>query len=353
MFCKYNFDGYDYNDELIKLLTNKFEQPEIVDGFMDFIKYDGELDEESDEESDDESDDESDEKSDEELDNGEYDGDKLNGDKMNNDKLNNDKLDDNKTDLIDADTLTKIINKKVLIIDLKTTGIPENNQNNFDPIDLKKYDSSRIIGITYMYTDNFDYELIRDVKIKKYIRKPTDFNKIVEFPKNSKITLEIANKYQKTMTTILNDGLFDILEECDYIIGNNVLIDINILLSELWRISTTIDKEYKITYDSLQNILNNNNYISIDTFSDRIYDNNIKNAGEKYIVIFRLFDTFDRLKFTNHGYSYNEYDRQYTCLGDSLLCDGCGYYNKLRCLYCKNYYCIYCIGSCDLCSEYD
>lgn len=169
----------------------------------------------------------------------------------------------------------KIKNKKILIFDLETTGLPEiikekkyTDEEYYDPIDFKKYNSSRIVEIAYVFINDFDFKTIKDLKInidviKKYIRKPIDFNEIPEESiKYHKITYEIAKSKGIVLEKILDDELSDALEQCDYIIGHNIIFDINVLLSELYRLPK--DKKHKNIindYNNLKNIKENKMYL--------------------------------------------------------------------------------------------
>jgi DNA polymerase III epsilon subunit-like protein len=187
------------------------------------------------------------------------------------DEYDSDKSYNNKFDLID--TLTKIINTKILIIDLKTTGLPQTKKNKkyYEPYDIEKYDSSRIIEISYMYKKYFNYNLIEDSEIKTFTRKPTDFHEISEeCVQLHDITFKFAQKHGTAMSKIL-EKLFVIFEECDYVVCSNASLDINILLSEIWRVSIT-NEEYKITYKSLQFILDKKKYICIKELEEISHD---------------------------------------------------------------------------------
>lgn len=151
--------------------------------------------------------------------------------------------------------LNRIINHKVLVFDLETTGLLRAVPFGFYP-DYKinsEYNSSRIVSVAWYYSLNYDLKSINDQNINYFIRKPEND----AFPKSSKsalekhrITMEIAQKDGIPLNTIFDKGFGDALRQCDYIVGHNVLFDIHILLNELWRLEDTslfncVEKLYK------------------------------------------------------------------------------------------------------------
>jgi len=145
--------------------------------------------------------------------------------------------------------LDEIINKKVLFLDLETTNIiktpfglpPENEYPDFKS---NEYDNVRILSLGYLYVENFNYDY--DIKLEniseKFI-KPSNFNIPEESIKIHGITQEIANIKGKPIKKVLKI-IGKKINNCDYIIGYNVYFDVNILLSELYRvkINNVIDK---------------------------------------------------------------------------------------------------------------
>jgi len=105
------------------------------------------------------------------------------------------------------DLLNKILSKKVLFLDLKTTGFPEINQNPkiynslsgeyFDYNMNKKYDRSRILQINWFYNDNFTLDFVIDNNlIESMMRKPFNFDFISDDALIAhKITIEHATKH--------------------------------------------------------------------------------------------------------------------------------------------------------------
>lgn len=128
----------------------------------------------------------------------------------------------------------------VMIIDLETTGLPQNNKTDiyFHYTDNSKYDTSRIIQIAWTYIEQFDFDKLKNCQINCYIRKPTDFKKISEKAiAIHGITYEKAKNKGITLSNIINNqNLKNQLSKCDYIIAHNAVFDISILLNEFNRL---------------------------------------------------------------------------------------------------------------------
>jgi DNA polymerase III epsilon subunit-like protein len=141
------------------------------------------------------------------------------------------------------ENLEKIKNKKVLFIDLETTGLVNNVKKNNTEQEKRypnyknneDYDSSRIVQFGYIYFENFDYDYdIQPVNIKNKIIKPENFIIPEETIKIHGITNEIANKKGIEIIEVLKK-LKKIVVETEYIIGYNIFFDINILMNEFNR----------------------------------------------------------------------------------------------------------------------
>ena len=145
-----------------------------------------------------------------------------------------------------------IIGKNVLIFDTETSGLPFTKSFNsyYDPSDLEKYDGAILCQIAWVYIPNFNIDKLNDIHINCYICKPTDF--LINNSHIHGITDDIAQQNGIPFSKILSckNLKFDI-DNADYIIAHNVLFDINILLSELFR------HKYFNTYQKLFNKLNN------------------------------------------------------------------------------------------------
>ena len=137
--------------------------------------------------------------------------------------------------------LEDIRNKKVLFLDIETTNIVKTPfglppENEYPDYKSKQYDNVRILSIGWLYMEEFDYDYdITLEHINERFIKPKNFNIPADSIKIHGITEEFVNKKGKSI-----EKVFKIIEntinECEYIIGYNVFFDVNILLSELYRI---------------------------------------------------------------------------------------------------------------------
>jgi len=137
-------------------------------------------------------------------------------------------------DKVNLKVISKIRKKNnVLVLDLETTGLPKTKGfgNYYSYKDVSKYDPCRTVQISF---------LLHDVKKKS----TTEYNYIVK-PDN----FEINNSefHGITQEMALTDGIelnnvADILEsvidnnKITYIIGHNLVFDMNVLMSDLYRI---------------------------------------------------------------------------------------------------------------------
>src|SRR3989338_829058 len=145
--------------------------------------------------------------------------------------------------------INNIVGKKVLFFDLETTGLIKTPygmrpENEYPDYKSKIYDNVRIVSIGWLYMENFDYDYeIGLENIGEKIVKPDNFIIPEDSIRIHGITQDIANKTGIVIKKALKK-IIDGIKDCDYIIGYNVFFDVNILLSELYRIesSNIIDK---------------------------------------------------------------------------------------------------------------
>lgn len=160
--------------------------------------------------------------------------------------------------------VNEFMGKNILCFDLETTGFPECVKNvsgkahYFCPTDNTKYNTSRIVQIGWSVISNFSIENIEKCQVNGCIRKPLDFviDNNDESTKIHKITHEIAQTKGCLLSGILNNkGFRNAVLQCDYIMGQNILFDIHILMNELHRI------KHATLYSKLKHILDNDQYI--------------------------------------------------------------------------------------------
>ena len=142
--------------------------------------------------------------------------------------------------------IEQIRGKKVLILDLETTGLVKDRNNFYKYWDNKIYNECRIVEIGYWYTPSFDPN-VDQLKINNYLRKPTDF---FEIPQGAVdvhgISFEKAFNegytFNKIMVNNKDDNgneclsLYQILNTIDVFISHNTAFDFYVLLNELQRI---------------------------------------------------------------------------------------------------------------------
>ena len=157
--------------------------------------------------------------------------------------------------------IEKLIDKKVLVFDVETTGLPERKSyyaigidEYYEPDDIEKYNECRIVSIAWTYLEKFNFDSLNSCAVTTYIRKPIDF---INIPNSNfhGVTYENAKKNGKLLSKIMNDELSDILEDVDYIVGHNVTFDIFVLMSELSRI------KFLDNFNILKKILDEKRYL--------------------------------------------------------------------------------------------
>jgi hypothetical protein len=146
--------------------------------------------------------------------------------------------------------LHNIKNKKVLFLDLETTGIikthvdltPETKYPDYK--NNKIYDNARLVSIGSLCMNDFDYDYeINLENINEKIIKPNDFIIPEESILIHGITKDITDSKGISIQKILK-YIGNLIIQCEYIIGYNVFFDINILLNEFYRLNmfNIIDK---------------------------------------------------------------------------------------------------------------
>ena len=139
-----------------------------------------------------------------------------------------------------------------LFIDTETNGLPiTKNYSYYNPKNTKYYDKSRIIDIAYIIYDE------NNVKVKEVtsLIKPDGF--LIENTDIHGITFENAMNYGLNIKDILQEFYIDL---CEYnvttIISHNINFDINIILSECYRLkfNDLINTILKINKECTMNI---------------------------------------------------------------------------------------------------
>lgn len=166
--------------------------------------------------------------------------------------------------------LGDLLGKNVLIIDVETTGLPEkrsssNSKDAYYPYnDVEKYRTSWIVQASWVYMEGFDNTKDYNELIKSIIRKPKYFSKIPTH-KIHGITWQKASEEGTMLSKILNkDGLGDAIKNCDYILGHNILFDLNILRSECYRLN------FKKKVEKLTDIIENDKFFCTSEYGKKV-----------------------------------------------------------------------------------
>ena len=181
--------------------------------------------------------------------------------------------------------MNNLLGKRVLILDLETTGLPQKKKINgyltYDNYKVNEsYNSSRIVSIAWYYDNNFDNTKINYNKINEYIRKPIDFDNIPTTHIHG-ISYEQAILEGLDLNDIIyNKNFHNNIINSDIIIGHNCLFDINILLNELYRNS------FMDTFNYLEQLLLNKNYFCTGEIGREICK--IRNISKSNIYKYKM-----------------------------------------------------------------
>lgn len=134
-----------------------------------------------------------------------------------------------------------------LFIDTETNGLPDMTNMKYGDYPLytkiKKYDTARVIQISFMLCD----ENLNELEMHDYVIKRENFE-ITNYQFHN-ITNEISDKGCNFNYVI--DILMKTLEKCQYIVAHNINFDINVIKSELYRRDIS---NYIIDIDKLNQI---------------------------------------------------------------------------------------------------
>jgi len=119
-----------------------------------------------------------------------------------------------------------------MFLDIETSGLPKTiGYNNYHSYKLKKhYDSSRIVQISWIITD----ENGNRIKVRNYTVKPNGFTIPKEVVRIHGITTEYATQKGINIKVVFNKLMKD-LTHVKEVFAHNMLFDANILFSEVYR----------------------------------------------------------------------------------------------------------------------
>lgn len=173
--------------------------------------------------------------------------------------IENDEIDIEQLDNSYMKRINKLIGKKILFLDLETTGFPKRGDKSMpggyaDYKDNNMYDDSRILQFGWYYCDNFTKEFdYNDDDIKSIIRKPLNFNKIPKVAIDiHHITYERAIEEGVLIKKIFNGEFGEAFMKSDYVVGYNAYFDFSILANEIARLN------YEDMYNNVLELKNNN-----------------------------------------------------------------------------------------------
>ncbi len=115
------------------------------------------------------------------------------------------------------------------IFDLETTGLPSVRNTNYK--NLEAYDSARIVSVAWRLLNT---ETNDELNNEYYIIKPDNFSIPEESTKIHGITSEQALCEGVSLYSVIDKMRIDI-NKCDVIVAHNIMFDINVLRSELYR----------------------------------------------------------------------------------------------------------------------
>lgn len=169
------------------------------------------------------------------------------------------------------DMLKQMTNKKVLFLDLETSGLLEEKRHvkqeeKYDVYTNNKYyDTCRIVQFGYYFTENFKIgDIPKADKITSVIRKPTDFEISKDATSVHKITTNDAIKNGTKIKEIFDGDFGKYIKNCDYVVGYNIFFDISVLLNELYR------KEVKKPIEHLKKLFIANKILCLGVISSNV-----------------------------------------------------------------------------------
>jgi DNA polymerase III subunit epsilon len=182
------------------------------------------------------------------------------------------------------------------VFDVETTGLPimrPKPERGFFPYRfLSKYNSARIVSISWVVLDQF----FRERERKYYVVKPRGFVVPEESTRIHGITHEYADLNGVHFAEVMRD-LKNTVADCDHIVAHNLAFDRNVLYSELYR---------EHAYDTIKRIQQSRYYCTML-------------EGQKHMRV-RKFPKLAEL----YKYIYNEdITGAHNALHDTLHCVKC------------------------------
>ena len=130
-----------------------------------------------------------------------------------------------------------LMGKRVLVLDLETTGLLPSGDARTNFANNNIYDNCRIVEISYYYTDSFGND--DQINIHNYLRKPDCDNFTIQEGAAEVHGIKIETLIEKgtSFHDILCANLAKYICNAQYIISHNTDFDIYVLLNELHRLN--------------------------------------------------------------------------------------------------------------------
>ena len=201
-------------------------------------------------------------------------------------------------------SLTNIRQKMALFIDTETNGLPDMKDmvwgNYPDFHDSKKYDSARIVQLSFIVTD----KQYNNLDLQDYIIKREGFD--INNSEFHSITNEVSDKEGIDFDEAFN-AFYESLKKTDHIIAHNIAFDISVIKSELYRrklfhiIEEINKKKLLCTMRHTKNIIKIINkfgkykYPSLKELYRYCFDKEIENAHNSKYDVINLYDAIKKL----------------------------------------------------------
>jgi DNA polymerase III epsilon subunit-like protein len=184
------------------------------------------------------------------------------------------------------------------IYDCETSGLPQFTRfrGYYDPRELDKYDSARLVSISWILLD----DKLEIVDKQTHLIKPDNFIIPQESIDIHHITNERANAEGKNIHDVLNI-IMDIIKPVKTVVAHNVYFDVNVLKSECYRYSypaiiNTLDKSYKYcTMAKAKELLALPRNPKLSLLYTILYDKEMENAHDAEYDTYYCYKCFQQL----------------------------------------------------------
>jgi DNA polymerase III epsilon subunit-like protein len=184
--------------------------------------------------------------------------------------------------------------------DTETTGLPSYDERRqyYSPKIKEKYDSSRIVSISWIILDN----QLQTIEKSNYLIKPDGFDIPLASTRIHGITTERANIEGKDIKDVLK-CIESRIEMIDTLVAHNIMFDLNILRSECFRygFQELADVLYRAgrfcTMERGRNLLALSKNPKLSALYEELYGEEMKNAHDAEFDTFYCTECFKMLKY--------------------------------------------------------